>query len=261
MSTSTQGGMVAATSAAGGSFYAAPVPAGATTSMATSINAGGQVAGTYTDKNGVQHGFYSSGGQASTIQNLSIGSNQGTYTQASGINDSGQVVGTGNVVNVGTRAFTALGSASPTVIAPLSSGTFDQGAGINAFGPGRGHVATLAGWPGAGVLYERRFQGARPVRPQYPGAFFANTYGNAINKNGDIGGYGDVGGSEHAFYASSAPRSALVDLGVLANTEASASESVNDMGLVVGGSGASVANSANPARWRSSGACPRGCTT
>jgi hypothetical protein len=240
MVTSPSSGMVAAESAGkGGLLQAVSVPSTATSSLATSINGGGQVAGYYTDAKGIEHGFYSSGGNSTTIAPLMTNGVSGTYTVANGINDGGTVVGTGNLSTGATRAFTVLGNTT-TIIAPLASGGSNQGNGINSSGTvvgtselspgGLQHafytVTNGNGPPTAVDLFQRNAQGN----------FRFNTYGMAIANDGDIVGYGDVGGSENAFFASHSG-GALVDLSTLGNASSSMALAVNDRGVVVGVSG------------------------
>lgn len=61
------------------------------------------------------------------------------------------------------------------------------------------------------------------------------SYGTAINESGQVAGYGPVGAYQHAIlWSSGVPQ----DLGVLAGTTSSNAYGVNDLGAVVGNSGA-----------------------
>lgn len=75
-----------------------PAPPGVYSTDAVGINASGQIAGNYTDRNGFTYGFLYNAGVYTTID--VPGS---VYTEALGINSAGQVVGTYNngVNNIG----------------------------------------------------------------------------------------------------------------------------------------------------------------
>jgi probable HAF family extracellular repeat protein len=207
-------------------------PAGSgVTSQANSLNSQGYVAGTST-LNGVTTGFYTSSGGLNTISPL-MG---GTYTQANGINSNGQVVGTGNIGYGEARAFEiGTSGGTPTIINPLGNGSSNVGNGINDSGTivGSSQISpdgivhafyALQGGPAVDLILRN------------PGGNFSyNTYGMAIDTNGDIAGYGDVGNSEHAFYAP-ASGGPMIDLGVLAGTLSSKGLALNDNALVVGAS-------------------------
>jgi len=233
MATGTTGLTVAVKSSGSGGFESVSVPPGATSSLACSINLGGDVAGRYTDRNGVYHGFYSSAGQSDTVGPLLAGTKlQGTWTEANGINDKGAVVGTGDIAGGANRAFSQGSGNSPTVIGPLLGGTYSQGNGINNSGAIIGTSDAADGLAHAflvnpfGVITD--LSGRNPV-----GAFGYNVYGMAIANNFDVAGYGDVGSYTHAFYASF-KGGAMVDLGVLPGATSSYAYGLNGLSQVVG---------------------------
>ena len=226
------GATVAVMSSGSGNFQAVPV-SGATSSVGRSINLAGDVAGTYTDGVGVRHGFVMSMGQMNVLKPLTVGGLSGTYTLANGINDSGQVVGTGDVPGGTTRAFTMGPGGSPTIIAPLGSGTFDVGNGINNNGTVVGASEILPGGLQHAFITNSAGTATDLLGRNSAGNFRFNTYGIAINNNGDVVGNGDVGSFEHAFYASS-KGGALVDLGILTGGTSSLANAVNDQSYVVG---------------------------
>jgi probable HAF family extracellular repeat protein len=227
---STAGGVdVAAKTSGSGNLQAIGLPPNAVSSLASSINATGQIAGTYTDSQGVQHGFSTGMGGLGVISPLT----GGTFTQANGINSFGQVVGTGDSAGGYSRAFVAGSGGNPTAIAPLGTGTFNMGSGINDNGTVVGTSETSPGGR------EHAFIASSPANPidllsrNSTGNFAFDTFGTAIANNGDVAGYGDVGQSEHAFFARNTG-GALVDLGVLAGASTSIADGLNDLSQVVG---------------------------
>ena len=217
---------------------AVTLPAGSGQSMATGINAAGTASGSYQDSKGVEHGFTDSGGTVTTLDPLKVGGLSGTFTHANGINGGGTVVGYGDLPSGGPiRAFYATSGGSATIINPLGAGGFDKANGINDSGVVVGTSETSPGGLQHAFLTDVNHNAtelAGPAGRNPSGNFSANTFGTAIANDGDAVGYGDVGGSEHAFYASSVKGVGLVDLGVLAGTSSSLAEGVNDFGLVVG---------------------------
>jgi probable HAF family extracellular repeat protein len=241
MVTVAGGGMVAASSSPGGTLQPVAVPSGASSSFATSINGAGAVAGNFSSPTVTQEAFHSSAGGAVPLGFLAVNGVSGSYSQANGINDGGQVVGTGGLPSGVNRAFIST-SGTLTMIAPLGSSNPGTSAlsnwanGINNAGtvvgtseivPGGLQQAFFTAPSGSPVSLATRNSG---------GNFQSSTAGMAIANNGDIVGYGVVGSSEHAFYAPDAG-GPLVDLGTLANASSSMALAVNNNGLVVGTSG------------------------
>ena len=172
---------------------------------------------------------------------LSVNGVMGGYTQANGINDGGQVVGTGGLPSGVNRAFIST-NGTLTMIAPLGGGNPATSAlsnwanGINNAGtvvgtselvPGGLQQAFFTAPSGTPVSLATRNSG---------GNFQSSTAGTAIATDGDIVGYGVVGSASHAFFAPNAG-GPLVDLGTLANASSSMALGVNDNGQVVGTSG------------------------
>ena len=238
---SSGGVIVASRAAAGGTFSAIAVPTGAKSSQALGINDSGVVAGSYTDANNINHGFTSSGGAASPLGPLTVGTAHGTFTQAFGINNSGTVVGTGDLPSGSLRAFTSTGGAA-TVIDPLGSGSFTKGAAINDQGVVVGTSEIVAGGLQRAFFTGPDGKAVDLTSRNAAAGFSFNTAATSIDQNGDIAGVGGVGGFNHAFFAAAPPGlattgPALVDLGTLGGSLSSQANGVNDGQLVVGTSG------------------------
>ena len=232
---------VAASSQPGGPLQQVTTPYAGTTSMASAINDGGDVAGCYKTANAQQLGFYSSATGPTAINTLVYGLSSGTMTQATGINDSGQVVGYGNLGSVSSRAFIVNGGTT-AMIAPLGGGNAgtslqaNSANGINSTGVVVGSSEIVAGGQSSAYFTGLNNTPMALATRNGVGNFQSSTFGMAIANNNDIVGYGLVGGSDHAFYAASGGGS-LVDLGTLANSPNSMALGVNDNALVVGTSG------------------------
>ena len=234
--TSPAGGTMAAYSS-GGPLQPVTLPSGATSGIATGIGGGGDVAGYYTGKDGNLHGFYTSGGSASTIAPLMVNGGSGTFTKANGMSSAGVIVGTGDLPSGANRAFYSTGGGSPTIINPLGTGSFTEGNGINDKGM---VVGTSETSPGGleHAFYTNATSTAIDLlgSRNTAGNFLSNTYGLAIDHAGDVVGKGDLGGTEHAFFAPNTG-GPLDDLGVLAGATSSIAEAINSQALVVGQSG------------------------
>jgi probable HAF family extracellular repeat protein len=89
-----------------GTYTQIDVP-GAVSTLATGINAAGDIVGAYDDASGVSHGFLLSGGVYTTIDYPGA-----AYTSVTGINDVGQIVGDdsydGFLYDLQTQAFTTI---------------------------------------------------------------------------------------------------------------------------------------------------------
>jgi probable HAF family extracellular repeat protein len=239
--TNAFGNTVAVSTAGSGSFQAIAL-AQAASSLASSINAGNDVAGTYVDGSRIRHGFYTSSGSIVVINPLT----GGTYTQANGINNNGQVVGTGNIGNGTTRAFYLASGSTATIISPLGTGTYNVGNGINNNGTVVGSSETSPGGIVHPFLSTNGGLAVDLLTRNSAGNFSFNTYGMAIANDGNVAGYGDVGRFEHAFYAP-ANGGPLVDLGVLPGASSSEALALNDQALVVGESGFGSSSPGQPA--------------
>jgi probable HAF family extracellular repeat protein len=231
MATDARGNQVAVRSSGSGGFQAISLPSDAVSSLARSINLSNEVAGSYTDKDGVQHGFFSSTGQAEVFKPLT---SQGTFTQANGINGSGHVVGSGDIGGGINRAFMASGGGAPSTIGPLGNALSSNWAnGINDGGTVVGTSELSAGGRQHAFFTDSSGGATDLLTRNSAGSFFFNTFGQAIDNNGDIVGHGDLGPNEHAFFASSRG-GALVDLGVLPGAVSSFADGVNNLARVVG---------------------------
>ncbi len=215
-----------------GSFQAVGAP-GAVTSFGRAINLQGTIAGYEIDSSGIRHGFYAGAGQMTVLKPLEVGTLSGTYTVLGGINDSGTAVGTGDIPGGANRAFTIGPGGSPTIIAPLGTGTFDSASGINNKGMVVGTSETSPGGLQEAFITDPTGVATGLLDRNSAGNFRYNTYGTAIDDNSDVVGYGDVGSSEHAFFAP-AQGGKLIDLGLPYYATSSMANAVNDDGDVVG---------------------------
>lgn len=182
-------------------------------------------------------------GEAQTsIAALTVGKYSGTTTQANGINDSGQVVGSGNLPNgVGNRAFIITGG-NLTMIAPLGGGNpatsslANWANAISNTGTVVGSSELVSGGLQEAYYTDKNGTPQALTTRNAAGNFQSSTTALAIDNNGDIVGSGTVGGAQHAFFASESA-GPLVNLGTLGNATSSKALGVNDYGLVVGQSG------------------------
>ncbi len=227
-----------------GGFAAVTLPSYAGAAAGFGINSQGDVAGQFVDKrDGLIHGFVTSAGGASELGPLSVAGIKGGSTRAGGINDAGEVVGTGSIAGrmvdgvfrSGTTqtAFRAVSSGAATIINPLGNGLYNMGSGINAAGTVVGTSETAPGGFLHAFLATRGGAASDLLSRNSAGIFGLNTYGAAINDRGDVAGSGDVGGFRHAFLASH-EGGALQDLGVIGNANSSIARGLNSLSHVVG---------------------------
>jgi probable HAF family extracellular repeat protein len=190
---------------------------GGTSAQAFGLSSNGIAAGAATTPSGYTHAFQNSG---SGITDLTLNSNAGQGI-ASAVNSSGQVAGTAYVngqayatiwADSTTRAIAAAGSYAMTINnAGQVAGMLTSGGQGHAFVTENGAVVDL------GTL---------------PGGTWSSAY--AINDQGDVAGYGQIGNGDFRGFVWS-PGDGYIELGTLggANSYAMA---INDSGEVAGSS-------------------------
>ena len=207
---------------------------GGTNSVATGINAAGQVVGyAYTAGNAQQHAFRSTG-LAGAGQMTDLGTLGGTYSTATGINATGQVVGYASLANGQQHAFRSTGLAGAGQMTDLGTlgGTYISAAGINAAGQvvgssflanGDTHAFRSTGLAGAGQMTDLGTLGG------------TNSFAIAINAAGQVVGY-----SQTEFNDSIAPffydDGTMFDVRTLVTgfTDLSTNIFLNDLGQLAG---------------------------
>lgn len=159
---------------------------------ATGINSNGQVAGYYLDAAGNTHGFVYTAGTWTTLDNPnasdcldSIVSTATTTTLATGINDSGQVVGNYSNCATGSHGFIYNGSTWITLDDPDGVGS-TYASGINNNGQVTGYYLDAAGMHG--FIYS---DGNYTIldEPNTPLSSFGGTAATGINDSGQVAGY------------------------------------------------------------------------
>lgn len=176
---------------------------------ALSINNRGQITGQFTTSTGNYHAFLYSNGQRTDL-----GAFGGINSIGQAINDVGQVTGAVNPISSGAHAF--LYSDGNLSI----PGTLTEGRGINDAGE-------IAGYTSKGpALYSHG---------QTTDLSIVGGVGFAINNAGQITGYFNPIGGEHAFLYSNGE---MADLGTLPGTRYAEGYAINNSGQVVGNSGA-----------------------
>jgi len=193
-------------------------------SSATGINSGGQVAG-----NSGDYAFLYS----SSTGMSSLGSLGGGWSDAYGINDSGQVVGDSYTASYADHAFLYSSSKGMTDLGTLGGST-STAYGINNSGQIVGDSYTASGADHA-FLYNSGSSSAKMLDLGTMGG--ADSQANAINNGGQIVGWSDTAsGASHAFlytYSSgSATMTAADDLGTLGGSTSDALAINNDAEVV-----------------------------
>jgi probable HAF family extracellular repeat protein len=194
-------------------------------SDATDINNSGQVVGNATASDGDDFAFLYSGGTLTDLGTL------GTYTypsspgeldpggttdssQASGINDSGEIIGTTSSATADQEGF----SYSNGVISPLPQ-TVGQASGINAQGVIVGETNNYSA-----ISYSNGV-----TTDLGAGAY---SFATGINNSGQIVGTAAAGGSNsYAFLYSNGN---LTNLGALLGASASSARGINSSGAIIG---------------------------
>lgn len=205
---------------------------GTSTSLGRAINNGGVVAGTfYTDAGTTP--FYAAPGQPSVA--FGAATSDYDFTESTGIDDSGQVVGTSATVD-GRNGFRFTPGGGMTMIAPLPNDDGTEAAGINAAGVVVG-TSTQARGPRGNISAIHAFTdtpgGGGPVDiGSIDGGW---TFGYAINNRGQVTGQsvienGSEHGADHAFVYT--PGIGIVDIDPFGST--SHGRAINDAGQVAG---------------------------
>ncbi|MCC7377185.1 MAG: hypothetical protein IT581_21165 [Verrucomicrobiales bacterium] len=199
-------------------------------SIATAINARGQVAGyTGTDSDGANpRGFYY-GGLGEVSEFLSIGTLGGNSSVLSGLNSLGQAVGTSLTSGGQTNGFVASLAQSTTLsnVGSLIGGTFSTLTAINEDGVAVGYSHDGSGRPRA-VVYDGT------LNPVLPTNFTATaSYALSVNSSRTIVGYAVMpDGSTNAFRLVDGQD--LITYPPLAGQTGTVATSVNDAGAFAG---------------------------
>lgn len=186
----------------------------------TAINRSGEIAGFYTPKGAsVADAYLYSGG---SLMNLNSKSLFPGGSEAFGINNSGEVVGTGYVSASNFHAFLYSGGKMTDLGPP---GAFQATAyGINTAGEIVGTYALNSGVSGT-FLYTNGMMTALPAAGSGVG------YGAAINDNGEIAGFLFTSSQYHATKFS---KGAWSDLGVITGAPQNEATAINASGQIVG---------------------------
>jgi probable HAF family extracellular repeat protein len=190
--------------------------------IAYDMNNAGQVAAVFEDKDGLRHGIYFENGKP-----VDIGTLGGKESEASRINDKGDIAGSTNLKSGKWHAFVYSHTNGMQDLGTLG-GDNSHGSAINNQGEVAGYADLFTDdWhaflyqPG-GALQDLGTLGGKI------------SYANAINNHGEVVGAADLlGGGRHAFAYDAAH--GMVDLGTLGGRSSVAS-AVNDNGVIVGAS-------------------------
>jgi probable HAF family extracellular repeat protein len=185
------------------------------------MNNAGQVVGEAYSSPG-EYAFLYSGGTMS-----SLGTPGGTFAEALGINDSGQVAGEGTTASGISRAF-LYANGKMTVLGTLG-GTESHAYAINRTGQVAGAADTASGALHAALFYN----GTVTDLGTPPGA--KSTSAEAINDNGQAVGQADLG--DGRFHAVLYEGGQVTDLGALpGGGSLSEATGINNVGQIVGSS-------------------------
>lgn len=192
-----------------------------------SINASGQVAGTYMAEDGYYRGFLSHVNGSLT----DLGSLGGKHSFANGINDAGQVAGSAQAADGHIKAYITSPSGELTALSGLGDGTYSSGLGINAAGRVTGFTRISNGF-GNDVFHA--FVTNPSGQMTDVGTLGGNdSYGIGINDAGLITGASTTAeGSSHAFVTNK--KGDMIDLDVLGEKYSSTGVDINNAGQVVG---------------------------
>ena len=233
----TSGGNQAVFSNRGGGFQAVDTSRlpGVTMSVASAINATGELAGTFYDAtDNAYHAFKTSAGEAVDLGSLS-GAFKGADTFGAGISGSGEVVGTARTGGGSQVVFrSSVPGQISTILLPGKS-VVGQAAGVSESGM---IVGSYLNAQGVSRVFTAVGNQAIDFLARYPTQGFGlNTTGAAINNQGSVAGSGDFGGQSHAFFASTNPTTGdktFVDIGVTGGYGSSHSFGINNNNQVVG---------------------------
>lgn len=158
---------------------------GQTAGGATGINSSGQIVGVWVDASHCNHGYLYSGGTFTSIDSPSATCAAGG-TGLSGINDAGQITGTYcGASGCGSFLYYYGNGKKYYSISYTGASGETNASGINGDAMITGNVGGLN--PGFTAFTES------PIPPLWAGTFSSffgsNTYGQGINKNGDVAGY------------------------------------------------------------------------
>jgi probable HAF family extracellular repeat protein len=206
---------------------------GGTFSHANAINSSGQIVGAADRADGVHHAFLYSNGTMSDLGVLPGGlPGVGAVSEAFGINDAGQVVGTSALPNVNSvPAFAFLYSGGTMgILGPGPPNVYVSGAfGINSSGQAAGGSSPTFN-TGVAVLYAGG--AVFSLGTLRPGG---NSGADAINNSGEVVGSADVisgsGVYSHGFLYSNG---LMTDLGSLDPFHTSFANAINNAGQIVG---------------------------
>lgn len=191
-----------------------PLPRGSS-GFARGLNSNGAVAGSAGETHGtdVSAAVWDHGGHPANIGRFS----GGDFSEAFGINDAGEVVGSSNTLGV-SKPFRYRGS-----LTALELPDGDDSGQANAIN----NAGTIAGWT-SGASGQRAVLWSSAGVAILPGRLGMAL---AVNRNNQVAGSSQDGGMEHAIMWSGG---AVNDLGTLVGHTESRAIGINDAGQVVG---------------------------
>ena len=176
----------------GGTFSPIDFP-GSTSTLAWSINKGGDIAGTYTIA-GLNHGFKLTGGKLITIDYPGA-----TNTDVRGINNRGDISGIYRNADGVFHGFVSSGDRFTSIDFP--NATLTQGWGLNSSGDVVGNYTI------AGVNHGFKWSAGQFTTIDFPGSTITNLTG--INQQGEVSGIYTIAGITHGFLLSDGEFTAL----------------------------------------------------